>query len=223
MRLNQWLVRAGAAPARRKADELINQGRVLVNDKLPELGTKIGADDVVKLDGQRQHLQDVSAQILVLNKPAGVVSSHKGQGGDETLFSLIPAEYADWKIIGRLDKDSEGLTILSNDGDLVQALGHPSAGHAKHYRVWLNRSLVEGDVWRLEAGVELEEGLSQFTKVEVHDQYVDVWLITGWNRQVRRTFEVLEYRVRRLQRLEIGPYRLGDLEEGKWELREAIQ
>jgi 23S rRNA pseudouridine2605 synthase len=223
MRLNQWLVRAGAAPARRKADELINQGRVLVNDKLPELGTKIGVDDVVKLDGQRQQLQDVSAQILVLNKPAGFVSSHKGQGGDETLFSLIPAQYADWKIIGRLDKDSEGLTILSNDGDLVQALGHPSAGHAKHYRVWLNRSLAEGDVWRLEAGVELEEGLSQFTKVEVHDQYVDVWLITGWNRQVRRTFEALEYRVRRLQRLEIGPYQLGDLEEGKWELRGAIR
>jgi pseudouridine synthase len=105
----------------------------------------------------------------------------------------------------------------------VQALGHPSAGHAKHYRVWLNRSLAEGDVWRLEAGVELEEGLSQFTKVQVHDQYVDVWLITGWNRQVRRTFEALEYRVRRLQRLEIGPYQLGDLEEGKWELRGAIR
>lgn len=222
MRLNQWLVRAGAAPARRKADELINQGRVLVNDRLPELGTKIGAEDVVKLDGQRQQLQDVSTQVLVLNKPAGFVSSHRGQGGDETIFSLIPPEYADWKMIGRLDKDSEGLTILSNDGDLVQALGHPSAGHGKHYRVWLNRSLAEGDVWRLEAGVELEEGLSQFTKVEVHDQYIDVWLITGWNRQVRRTFEALDYRVRRLQRLEIGQYQLGDLEEGKWELREVL-
>ena len=176
MRLNQWLVRAGAAPARRKADELINQGRVLVNDKLPELGTKIGADDVVKLDGQRQHLQDVSAQILVLNKPAGVVSSHKGQGGDETLFSLIPAEYADWKIIGRLDKDSEGLTILSNDGDLVQALGHPSAGHAKHYRVWLNRSLAEGDVWRLEAGIARHA-------TKLVDISLSQWLAVGHDRK----------------------------------------
>lgn len=223
MRLNQWLVRAGAAPARRKADELIGQGRVLVNDKLPELGTKISPEDTVKLDGQKQQLHEVSTQILVLNKPAGFVSSHRGQGGDETLFSLIPSEYSDWKIIGRLDKDSEGLTILSNDGDLVQSLGHPSAGHTKHYRVWLNRTLSEGDAWRLEEGIPLEEGTSSFTKIQRHEQYVDVWLVTGWNRQVRRTFEALDYRVRRLQRLEIGPYQLGDLAEGAWEMREVAK
>ena len=158
----------------------------------------------------------------MLNKPAGVVSSHKGQGNDKTVFSLVPAEYADWKIIGRLDKDSDGLTLLSNDGDLVQALGHPSAGHAKRYRVWLNRPLVQGDQWQLEAGIELEEGVSRFERIEPSDQYIDVWLITGWNRQVRRTFEALGYRVRRLQRLEIGAYQLGDLAPGAWRLVEAM-
>lgn len=223
MRLNQWLVRAGVAPARRKADELVGQGRVLVNDKLPALGTKIGENDEVKVDGQRQALKPVSAKILVLNKPIGVVSSHRGQGGDKTIFSLIPPEYAEWKIIGRLDKDSDGLTLLSNDGDLVQSLGHPSSGHAKHYRVWLDKPLAEGDSWQLEAGIELDEGLSQFVRIETHEEYVDVWLVTGWNRQVRRTFESLGYRVQRLQRLAIGQYTLGELASGCWELREVTE
>lgn len=221
MRLNQWLARAGAAASRRKADEIIQEGRVLVNGRLPELGLQIVPSDTVTVDGQVQALKPVSSQVLLINKPTGLVSSHKGQGGDKTVFSLLPPEYSDWKIIGRLDKDSEGLTVLSNDGDIVQAFGHPSAGHQKQYRVWLDRKLTQGDEWQLTSGVRLEEGVSKFERLQTGRDYIDVWLITGWNRQVRRTLESLGYRVNRLQRVELGPYRLGDLAVGEWRLEEA--
>ncbi len=219
MRLNKWLVEAGVAPARRKADELISAGRVSVNDQSAELGQIITEADQVSLDGQPLSVAQSEVVVVRYYKPVGRVSSHQPQGNDASVFTDLPPEYAQFKFIGRLDKDSEGLMILTNDGGLVQEMSHPSRGHEKTYLIWLDRWLTPADRQVLLDGVELEDGRSHFQAVEDQpDGSYRVVLGEGRNRQIRRSLQTLGYTVRRLKRTHIGQYSLGNLGPGQLEV-----
>lgn len=217
MRLNQWLVKAGAAPARRKADALIASGAITINDEVARLGQVVAEGDDVKVHGRPLQRKEQQPKVLLLHKPAGVLSSHQSQGGAQTVFDILPPEYGGWKIVGRLDRYSEGLLVLTNDGDVAQALSHPSGGHKKYYQVWLDRPLASADEARLLAGVKLDEGASKIGDWQKQsDGSYTLSLKTGWNRQIRRTFEAVGYRVKRLVRSQLGAYSLGDLAVGQW-------
>lgn len=213
MRLNQFLASASGI-SRRRADDVIAAGQVSVNEQPGVLGQQIDPDkDQIKLDGQVVTMPLYHS--IVLNKPTGFVTSKAGQGS-QTIYDLLPSEFASLKPAGRLDKDSTGLIILTNDGNLANRLIHPSAGKTKRYLVKLNRTLSDEDLERIKQGIKLAEGVSQMNVTQSDGDRVVLELATGWNRQIRRTFEALNYRVVALQRVSIGKIELGSLEAGKW-------
>ena len=153
----------------------------------------------------------------MLNKPAGYVCSRRGQGS-QTVYDLLPPELHQLKPVGRLDKDSSGLLLLTNDGDLANRLTHPRYGKAKLYQIKLNKSLPPEHQQQVESGVQLEDGLSRL-KLDRPDDRRTSWQITmyeGRNRQIRRTFSKLGYNVVELQRTQLGPHSLGNLKTGSY-------
>lgn len=213
MRINKYIAQA-IGMGRRKADEAIKSGNVLVNGQPASLSDQVSGQDEVVLDGETLSLPAEHTTIM-LNKPAGYVCSRDGQGAP-TVYDLLPEELHDLKPVGRLDKDSSGLLLMTNDGDLAQELTHPSHGKYKVYEVNLNEPLDPADIAAIDAGVELEDGLSKFDIKRLEDSIYQVTMKEGRNRQIRRTFETLGYKVKRLQRVRFGDYVLGDLAEGKY-------
>lgn len=214
MRINKFVALASGI-SRRKADLFIKQGRVLINSVVADLTSKVDDSDVISLDGQTLKKPD-SYTTIILNKPAGYICSKDGQGG-KTVYELLPDDLQHLKTVGRLDKDSSGLILLSNNGDLAQNLTHPSFSKVKIYEVTLDKALLETDARKIEEGIELEDGISKL-KLEPLSNPAD-WRVTmneGRNRQIRRTFEVIDYRVDRLHRTNFGSYKLGDLKEGEF-------
>ena len=217
MRLNQWLVRSGVAPARRKADEIIQSGRIRINDQPAELGARVEEPDHITLDNQLIQTKIIHPRLIAYNKPPGEVCSHRGQGDDETIFQSLPDEFAGFKLIGRLDKDSQGLVLITNDGDLAQRLAHPSQGHLKRYRVRTDRPVHEDDIRSLRHETVLDGNSTRFAGMrEVAPSTYEVILTEGRNRQIRRSFQQRHYSVQLLERESIGRYELGDLSVGAW-------
>lgn len=214
MRLNVYIA-SSTGLSRRAADRAIEEGRVLLNGHGPGLGQQVGQDDIVTLDG-RAITPDVNTLTIMLNKPVDYVCSRAGQGS-KTIYDLIPEEYHYLKPVGRLDKNSSGLLLLTNDGELANQLTHPRYQKTKVYEVKLDRSLSDTDRVKVsEKGVALEDGLSKF-KLEQGNN-ASKWTITmseGRNRQIRRTFSALGYRIIRLHRTQFGEYQLGLLAEGQ--------
>ncbi len=214
MRLNKYLALA-TGMSRRAADNAIDDGRVLVNNKRPEQGIQISDHDVVTLDGNvaspKQHVT------IMLNKQIGYVCSRDGQGS-KTIYDLLPESYYNLKPIGRLDKNSSGLLLLTNDGNLANELTHPSRQKVKIYEVTLNQPLQPLHRQMIsDFGIELEDGLSKFELERRTDDDRD-WIVAmheGRNRQIRRTFKALDYTVIKLHRTHFGPYILADLKPGK--------
>ncbi len=214
MRINKFVALASGV-SRRKADLFIKQGRVLINSVVADLTSRVDDSDVISLDGQTLKKPD-SCTTIILNKPAGYICSKNGQGG-KTIYELLPDNLQNLKTMGRLDKDSSGLILLSNDGDLAHTLTHPSFSKEKIYELTLDKALSKTDARRIEKGIELEDGVSKL-KLEQLSNPAD-WRVTmseGRNRQIRRTFEVIDYRVDRLHRTNFGSYKLGDLKEGEF-------
>ncbi len=205
MRLNRYLAQA-VGVSRRAADELIKAGRVRISDRVGVLGDAV-TTETVSLDGQIVAPQPLV--YLALNKPVGYVTSRARQGNSPTIYDLLPAEYHHLKPVGRLDKDTAGLLVLTNDGGVAQRLTHPSFGKTKRYRVVTRPAFKAADTTRLEAGVKLADGVSQLT-VEQTTPLV-VALTEGRNRQIRRTFGALGYQVVELERLSFGQLELGNL------------
>jgi len=215
MRLNKYIA-AGTSLSRRKADEVIAAGRVAVNGKAPEQGQDILDTDVVTLDGQRI-TPVVNTVTIMMNKPPGIVVSRDGQGA-QTVYDLLPPEYQQLNPVGRLDKYSSGLLLLTNDGALTQELTHPSRQKTKVYEILLDKPLQPLHRQMIsDHGLMLEDGVSKL-QLERQKEGDDIaWVVTmseGRNRQIRRTFESLGYRVTHLHRTQFGSYHLGNLARG---------
>lgn len=215
MRLNQFLAQHTVL-SRRKADEAISAGRVEINGVLARLGDVVIESDKISLDGQIIETQ-VKILTLMLHKPVGYVVSRNGQGS-QTIYDLLPAKYHHLKPVGRLDKDSSGLLLLTSDGQLANQLSHPRYQKTKRYRVELDRRLHAADRSKIIGrGVNIgDERPSQFKVLPVSDTTLDVHLQEGRNRQIRRTFEALGYKVIGLHRTHFGEYSLQSLKSGEF-------
>ncbi len=219
-RLNKYLA-LQLGISRREADLYIEKGRVLVNDQPITLGAQIAPDDIVTVD--KKPINTSAEHVyLLLNKPTGYVSSRRAQGDNPTIYALLPQEYHALKPVGRLDKDSSGLILLSNDGDFAHRMTHPSFRKTKLYKVRLDRDLEPLHQQMIsDYGVALEDGVSKFGLERLSDTDRREWQITmseGRNRQIRRTFVALGYGVTKLHRTNFGNYALGDIKPGEYKL-----
>ena len=212
MRINKFIAQASGL-SRRTVDQFIKANRIQVNDHPAAIGQIVNELDTVKLDDQMLTLPAQTITIM-LNKPAGYVVSRAGQGS-RTIYNLLPSELHDLKPIGRLDKDSSGLLLLTNNGQQTYELMHPKFLKQKTYKVTLNKALRQEDRIKIERGLNLEDGLSKMTLNGIGKNWTAV-ITEGRNRQIRRTFESLGYTVVYLHRISIGNYRLGGLASGKF-------
>lgn len=202
--------------SRRSADAAIESGRVTVDGQPAEKGTEVTETSVVTLDGHTVK-SEAPKVTIILNKPVEYVCSRNGQGS-QTIYELLPPEYQHLNPVGRLDKDSSGLLLLTNDGDLANELAHPRYQKTKVYEVALNKPLQPLHHQMIcDHGVTLSDGLSKFqiTQLERGNTEYEIQMSEGRNRQIRRTFEVLGYYVNKLHRTHFGPYILADLESGQ--------
>jgi 23S rRNA pseudouridine2605 synthase len=214
MRINQFI--AGSTDlSRRAADAAVAAGRVSINGHTAAMGQLVDARDSVMLDGTALALRQIHTYVL-LNKPAGYVSSRVRQGTGPTLYELLPPLYKTLRIAGRLDRDSSGLVVLTDDGDFIFQLTHPSAEKSKRYELTLQSPLSAADQRKLEAGVVLADGPSQVHVLETRGRSLTVTLSEGRNRQLRRTLGALGYTITKLHRVSMGSLELGALAPGKW-------
>jgi 23S rRNA pseudouridine2605 synthase len=217
VRLNKFLAeRLGLS--RRQADDAIAAGKVLVNDSPAILGARIDKNDKVCYNGVIIPF-DMGYLYVGLNKPAGYVCSRKAQGEFPTIYELLPAKYHDLKTVGRLDKDSSGLILLTNDGDFAFKMTHPSFTKTKIYEVELDHALEPLHQQEIsDFGIEIGDGVSKLGLTRLDDlrRRWRVEMIEGRNRQIRRTFGALGYTVTRLHRTAFGPYQLSGLEPGEF-------
>jgi 23S rRNA pseudouridine2605 synthase len=220
MRLNRYLALCGLG-SRRACEEIILGGSVRINGRsVRELATVVEPGDTVVARGRV--VRPESTRYLVLHKPSGCLTSRQSQGGKPTVYDLLPRESATLPHVGRLDADSEGLLLLSNDGALAQALTHPSRHVEKEYDVVLDRAFDPKFIPKLLKGIYLEEGRAKAAHVHIEGATkVRVVLTQGINRQVRRMFAALGYKVKRLTRTRLGPLRLGRLPRGSWRVLSA--
>lgn len=210
MRLNQFLARSTNL-SRRAADAAISAGLVEVNGAQAVVGQQVEHGDQVRLEGKP--VQPAEPIYLSLNKPPGYTCSRRQQGNSPTIYQLLPARYRQLHYIGRLDKDSCGLLVMTNDGNLSQMLAHPSSNKEKTYRIILSRHLDQTALSKIRHGVELEDGVSRL-KIEGRADHWQVRMLEGRNRQIRRTFAAIGYEVTFLQRTGFGKLKLGNLNQG---------
>jgi len=213
VRLNAYLARAGVA-SRRKADDLIKAGRVLVNGEPGQLNTFVEATDRVEVDGREVAKQKLAH--LLLHKPAGVVTTAHDPQGRPTVVQLVPNEPRVVPV-GRLDADTTGALLLTNDGALAHRLAHPRYGVEKVYEVEVEGEPDDDVVRRLAEGVQLEDGLTAPARARrLRRNRIELTLHEGRNRQVKRMLEALGHRVTRLHRSAYAGLTLEGLEPGAW-------
>lgn len=220
IRLNKYLA-LHMGFSRREADDYIERGYVKVNGIVVNLGARIAEGDTVIVNGET--IQGSTAyQYIALNKPAGYVCSRRSQGGLPTIYELLPAKYHHLKTVGRLDFNSSGLIILTNDGDFTYRLTHPKFAKTKIYNVRLDHDLEPLHQQMIsDYGVELEDGTSKMMLERLTEDNRLEWKVTmseGRNRQIRRTFSSLGYDVKKLHRTNFGNYSIGDIKPGKLEI-----
>lgn len=240
-RLNKYLA-LHLGLSRREADLYIEKKRVAINGITAGLGARVQADDTVLVDGKP--VNKTAFVYIALNKPTGYVSSRRAQGQVPTIYSLLPKKYHALKPVGRLDKDSSGLLLLTNDGDFAYKMTHPKFYKVKIYEVQLDHPLEPLHQQMIsDYGVRLEDGISKFmiektiaqheAPAELQGEERDTELTSvsqrrgepllitmheGRNRQIRRTFAALGYTVIKLHRTHFGDYSLGDMPSGKYEI-----
>ena len=226
MRINKFLSEAGIV-SRRGADKWIEDGRVTINGQPAELGSRVEPEDEVRVDGKPVKTEEQLVYI-VLNKPVGITSTTErhieGNVVDFVNHTLRIFH------IGRLDKDSDGLLLLTNDGDIVNEILREEHGHEKEYIVTVDRPLTKEFIHHMESGVEILDTITKPCKVkQLGPRKFNITLTQGLNRQIRRMCSALGYNVRRLQRTRIMNIHLGNLPIGQWrdltdmELKEMFQ
>ena len=217
MRLNRFLAQCGLA-SRRAAEDLILAGRVTVNGRpVDQLATVVEDSDVVEVDGKE--VSAVRTMTLALYKPPGVLTTKSDPKGRMTIYDLLPPQHQHLHYVGRLDHESEGLLILTNDGKLTQRLTHPSHKVDKEYLVQTDHPVRSENVALLLKGIPMEEGVARAVAVHtISPRRFSVVLQQGMNRQIRRMFEALGFRVEHLVRVRIGRLTLDHLKPGKWRI-----
>ncbi len=220
LRLQAFLARAGIA-SRRAAEELITDGRVTVNGRQAELGMKVDPNiDIVRFDRRQVSLKPT--EWIALHKPRGYVTTRDDPSGRKTVYTLLPEEAHHLFHVGRLDRDSSGLLLLTNDGDTANRLLHPRYGTTKEYRADVEGQPSTATLRRLVEGVELEDGTGHAVSVELRGEIepglfrVIILLREGRNREVRRMLEAVGHPVHRLFRRNFGPIEIGRLKPGAW-------
>ncbi|MGI6669277.1 MAG: pseudouridine synthase [Acetivibrionales bacterium] len=220
IRLQKYLAACGLA-SRRKCEELISQGRVQVDGRVvTEQGFKIKGNEVIKVDGAVVGNEQKKVYIL-LNKPEGYISSVKDQFSRKTVLDLVDDVRERIYPVGRLDYDTSGLIILTNDGEFANMIMHPSHGLKKAYRAVISGTLSSKEVERLKEGIAVEDYITAPADVRVikpgrHESVVEIAIHEGKNRQVRKMFESLGHRVIKLKRIAIGAVTINGLAEGRW-------
>ena len=222
-RLQKYLASCGVA-SRRKCEELIEQGKVKINGVVAKLGDKVDDDtDVVEFNGKKVEKAQEKYYIM-LNKPRGVVATAKDEKGRENVVDLIKRDL-DARVfpVGRLDIDTEGLLLITNDGDFANKIAHPSNNITKTYLARVKGGFVEKEaLFSLRKGVKLEDGITKPAKVEIKEFYPDkttlleITISEGRNRQIRRMCEAVGHPVCDLMRIAVGDIKLGNLPYGKW-------
>ncbi len=218
-RLNKYIASSGIC-SRRKADELIEAGAVLVNGKkVSELGYSVQPKDKVFVNGKLIH--PVKHEYYRFYKPAGYITTMDDEKGRKTIYDLLPESLHSLKPVGRLDKDSTGLLILTNDGDLINALTHPSVKVPKLYRVSVNGKISQNDIDAMYKGIELEPGKIAYAQVDVleidnNTTIMEVLLYQGLNRQIRKMFENRGFEVISLKRIQHATLNLDGLKRGEF-------
>ena len=213
-RLQKVLARAGIA-SRRASEEMIQAGRVTINSQIAALGDKVADSDRIELDGIPV-LRDPNLVHYLLHKPRDVVSTASDTENRQTVVDLVPSAIRVYPV-GRLDADSEGLIILTNDGDLTHRLTHPSFGVPKEYLVHVEGIPQRSALRSLREGIQLDDGMTAPAQVSMPDQrLLKITIHEGRNRQVRRMCAAIGHPVVRLVRVRIGPITDSSLSAGSW-------
>lgn len=219
-RLNKYLA-LQLGISRREADDFIAAGEVKINEDIATLGARFVEGDKITING-KPVATDTAIAYIAFNKPVNYVCSRKQQGDSPTIYDIIPREYHTLKPVGRLDRDSSGLILLTNDGDFAYEMTHPKFIKTKIYQVTLGHDLEPLHQQMIsDHGINLEDGVSKLQLERRSDDERKTWTVTmheGRNRQIRRTFSSLGYDVIKLHRTDFGPYTLGNLESGKLEI-----
>ena len=211
VRLNKYLA-LHLGISRREADEMIKRGRIRIGEHNAQIGDRVTTSDEIYLDNR--HITRRTDYVYILfHKPIGYVCSRRKQGDTPTIYSLLPKKYHHLKPVGRLDKDSSGLLILTNDGDFAHRMTHPSFRKTKIYEVTLDKPLEPLHQQMINKhGIQLDDGTSQL-QIEIKaEKTYRITMKEGRNRQIRRTFAALGYTVIKLHRTQFGVYHL-DFEE----------
>lgn len=219
-RLNKYLA-FHLGISRRQADDLIAKKPIAINGQPAQLGARVQPGDTVTINGQPVGERKAYTYLL-LHKPVGYVCSRKQQGDTPTIYSLLPGKYHNLKPVGRLDANSSGLLLLTDDGDFAFRMTHPKFQKTKQYTVTLNKELAPLHQQMIaDFGIQLNDGVSQLGLTRLHDDDRRTWIVTmseGRNRQIRRTFSAVGYEVIGLHRTHFGNYMLNDLPAGKYQI-----
>lgn len=213
-RINKYLSEVGYC-SRRGADKLIEQGRVTVNGKVPEIGTKISKEDEIRVDGQLINEPKEKGIYLAFNKPVGIVCTTDTRVEKDNIIDFINYPKRIFPI-GRLDKASEGLILMTNDGNIVNKILRARNFHEKEYIVRVNKPITNDFIAKMSSGVSILDTVTRKCEVEKLSAFeFRIVLTQGLNRQIRRMCEMLDYRVRKLKRVRIMNIEL-DVPVGKW-------
>ena len=211
LRLQKYLAQAGLG-SRRSCEQLIKAKKILVNGNIAELGAKVSESDEVYYEGKKVSLKIADLKVIMLNKPPGVLSSRKDEKKIKLVFDYLPKTQnePDWIAVGRLDINTSGLMLFTNDGTLAHQLMHPSFEVDREYLVRARGNFDEQKKKNMLAGVTIEDEIYKFSDVvpgekQSSNQWFSVCMLTGKNREVRKLFESQDLEVSRLKRVRIGP------------------
>jgi len=219
IRLNRYIASSGLC-SRREADEIILKGYISVNGKqVKDLGTKVKSDDDVRYKGKK--LSSEKKVYILMNKPAGYVTTVEDPHAEHTVIDLVKNACTERIYpVGRLDKDTTGLLLLTNDGDLTKRLTHPKYERKKIYHVFLDKPVIKADLLKIAEGMELEGEVVAADSVAYADpedkKQIGIEIHSGQNRVIRRLFESLGYRVKKLDRVYYAGLTKKNLPRGKW-------
>ena len=211
LRLQKYLAQAGLG-SRRSCEQLIKDKKILVNGNIAELGAKVSESDEVYYEGKKVSLKIADLKVIMLNKPPGVLSSRKDEKKIKLVFDYLPKTHnePDWIAVGRLDINTSGLMLFTNDGTLAHKLMHPSFEVDREYLVRARGNFDEQKKKNMLAGVTIEDEIYKFSDIvpgekQSSNQWFSVCMLTGKNREVRKLFESQDLEVSRLKRVRIGP------------------